>query len=263
MEYIKLIKETSNDFGNNASFAQKAIGNNKYIIFVFYNNITIFTINKNKATKIYVTSLRYKITQLKKNEIRENIFLTASNNEINIFKISKSMNDFICEEKIKIKPNDNLDFVKFSEYNEYIIGTISNNNIIRLWDINLKFSYLTIKLKDSLVFELFFNKNRNLIMIHSKDKNNNELLSIYNISLKNYIKSINLNVQGKIHEVSNSDFSKILYINEKYIELINTNEEKKEIKKLELNNEFIINEFFIKNKNIAFLSYIFIYSSLN
>ena len=69
-------------------------------------------------------------------------------------------------------------------------------------------------------------------MIHSRDKNNNELLSIYNISLKNYIKSIHINDLGKIYEISNSDFSNILYVNEKYIKLINTTEEKNGINPL-------------------------------
>ena len=253
MKDINDIKEVSIDFGNNVTFSQHAIGNNKYIIFVFNSKIHIYTIEKNKATKIYMKSFNYKITYLKLNEIHENIFLAASNNEINIFEIYKSINEFICEEKIKIKLNDNLDFVKFSEYNEYIIGTISNTNIIRLWDINLKFSFLTLKLKDSIVFELFFNKNKNLIMIHSKDKNNNELLSIYNISRKNYIKSIHINDLGKIYEISNSDFSNILYVNEKYIKLINTTEEKNGIKKLELNYEFINNVFYFKSINLLFL----------
>ena len=241
---MEFFKESSIDLGKNIPFIQNAIGNKRFIIFSFNNKIYIYILEKNKAKNIYMKSYPYKISQLKMNPINENIFLTVSNNEINIFEISKLKNVFICGEKIKLKVSDNLEFAKFSEFNENIVGTISNN-IIRIWDMNLKFSYLTIKLEDSIIVDFFFNRNENLIMIYSEDINNNELLSIYDILGKKYVKEISINEQGKIHEISSFDFLNILYVNTNYIELINTNDEKREIKKLELNYGLTSYDFFL------------------
>ena len=185
-------------------------GNRKYIIYSINYKIIFYSLDNGNAIKANEIIMNNKIKQLAMNEIYENIFLIRSIGEVNIFEISRLEDDYICKERIKIKSDDTFTYAKFSKYNKKMLGTISNDNLIRIWDIDLNFNYLTIKMEDFNINNIFFNQNKNTLMIYLNDKNNKHYFAyIYDISygtkLKKEIKRINPEI---IFEISEKDFIK-------------------------------------------------------
>ena len=231
-------------------------GNSKFIILSIYNKISIYVFENNESKKICEILGKDKIKNIKMNQKYENIFLTVSFEEVNIFEITKITNSYKCEEKIKIITKDNLNFAKFSEYNEKILGTLSNDKIIRLWNIDLKYNYLTIKYKSLFVVDLLFNKNNNLILIQLRDIKQHYFIYLYDILYGTKIKKIKeRNAEDTIFELSNSDFLNNLLVTEKYIEIMDLENEKIKDKILELNFGVCYDIFFFKKTQLLFLFY--------
>ena len=136
-------------------------------------------------------------------KIYNNIFLTVSRGAINLFEISKSNNNYELENKLTIETDDTIEFAKFSEYDEKIIGAVTNDNLVRLWNIDSNFNYIKIIPKCRFVTNLCFNKNKNVLIIQGYYLDNSYEIYIYDllygINIKNIIKR---NTYDFIYELS-------------------------------------------------------------
>ena len=120
-----------------------------------------------KANSKYIVSIKKVFNnlsmlinqQLEMHKIYDNVFLTVSKKDINLFEISETNNSYTLENKIRIETDSDITFAKFSECNEKIIGAVSDYNLVRLWNIDLNFNYITIKPECEIVKDLLFNKN--------------------------------------------------------------------------------------------------------
>ena len=225
--------------------------NSTYIVTIRNKKIEIFILENENLKKVCEKSDNSNIQRLEMNKIFYNIFLTVSSGIINIFEIKKSMNNYELKNKLRIETNDRIDNVKFSEYNEKIIGTISENNIIRLWNIDSTFNHITIKPEFKYVRNFIFNKNNNLLMIQAFNGNDDYEILIYDISYNiNAIKIIKRKQADYIYEISEENFEKIIFVNQFNIEFMDLNN-KAIYDKIDLNFKFDIDYiFFYKNINI-------------
>ena len=142
--------------------------NSKYIVSISplssplgYNefNIDILLFENNKIKKVFNNLSMLINQQLEMHKIYDNVFLTVSKKDINLFEISETNNSYTLENKIRIETDSDITFAKFSECNEKIIGAVSDYNLVRLWNIDLNFNYITIKPECEIVKDLLFNKN--------------------------------------------------------------------------------------------------------
>ena len=195
--------------------------NSKYIISINNEKINIFIFENNKLKNICVRRFNFKNQKIEMSKIYNNIFLTVSRGAINLFEISKSNNNYELENKLTIETDDTIEFAKFSEYDEKIIGAVTNDNLVRLWNIDSNFNYIKIIPKCRFVTNLCFNKNKNVLIIQGYYLDNSYEIYIYDllygINIKNIIKRNNFD---NIYELSEKDFQKILLINQKNIEFI-------------------------------------------
>ena len=162
--------------------------NRKYIISIDKNIINIYIFENNKIKKVLKEKFVLVNEGLELDKIYDNIFLTISRNIINIFEISESMNNYKLKNKIRIKENDNVRLAKFSEYNEKILGSVTDYNIVRLWNIDEKFNYITIKSKCKLINNLLFNKDENLLIIQGYCGHESYEIYTYDISYEIKVK---------------------------------------------------------------------------
>ena len=239
-------------------------GNSKYIILINYNQIIIYSIEQNNINKVYNKKYDFDINKINMNKIYENIFLITSDDACIIFEISKTNTNYTCEEKVKIITKDLINFAIFSDYNEKIIGTVSNKKIIRIWDIDSNFNNITIKPECVLVENLIFNHNKNLIIAQLFNKDTFYIIYIYNILYGiNIEKIIKRNNREFIFEVSDSNFDQLLFVNKKkkYIELMDFKDKENKGNKISLDlkeNDEIVkikNVFFYKNFQLLFIFY--------
>ena len=116
--------------------------NSKYIISIDQQKINIFTLKNNKIEKVCDKSFDFKAQKLETNKIYNNIFLTISHGLINIFEITEKENNYELENKLRIETKDSVEFAKFSEYNEKIVGAVSNYNIMSIKMIYMKYIFM-------------------------------------------------------------------------------------------------------------------------
>ena len=221
--------------------------NSKYIASIEDGKIQIFSFENNELIKVCEKSCRIDIKNIEISKIYYNIFLTVSLGIIDLFEIKNSEENYELDNKLRIETNDEINFAKFSEYNEKILGSISEGKIIRLWNIDSIFNYVTIRSKLSIVTDLIFNKNNSLLMIQGRNMNDSCEILIYDIlyNVKN-IKIIKRNQKDYIYEISEKNFEKIILVNQFYIEFMDL--DKKVIyKKIEIN---------LQIKYICFYKYI-------
>ena len=228
--------------------------NSKYIISIDQQKINIFTLKNNKIEKVCDKSFDFKAQKLEMNKIYNNIFLTISHGLINIFEITEKENNYELENKLRIETKDSVEFAKFSEYNEKIVGAVSNYNIMRLWNIDSNFNFITINLKCQFVEDFFFNQDKNLLMIQCNYKDDLYEIYIYDISYGiNLKKEIKRKSKDFIYEKSDKNFEKIIFINQEnieYMDVINN----RIYDKFELNLENEIDYIcFYKNIQLLFL----------
>lgn len=133
--------------------------NSKYIVSINEFNIDILLFENNKIKKVFNNLSMLINQQLEMHKIYDNVFLTVSKKDINLFEISETNNSYTLENKIRIETDSDITFAKFSECNEKIIGAVSDYNLVRLWNIDLNFNYITIKPECEIVKDLLFNKN--------------------------------------------------------------------------------------------------------
>ena len=213
--------------------------NSKYIVSINRYLIIIYIFEKNSIKKVYENKFKFKGEMLKMSKIYDNIFLIVSQGVINVFEISEEMN-YKPENKIRIETNDRIEFTKFSEYNEKIIGAVSDYNLIRLWNIDSNFNFLTIKINCDYVEDLIFNKNKNMIMIQANHDDNTFSIYIYDflydLKVKKVIKRKN---KDFIFEISEKNFEKIILVNQSNIEFMDLtkNNEIYDTIKLNLENQ--------------------------
>ena len=213
--------------------------NSKYIISINNEKINIFIFENNKLKNICVRRFNFKNQKIEMSKIYNNIFLTVSRGAINLFEISKSNNNYKLENKLTIETDDTIEFAKFSEYDEKIIGAVTNDNLVRLWNIDSNFNYIKIIPKCRFVTNLCFNKNKNVLIIQGYYLDNSYEIYIYDllygINIKNIIKR---NTYDFIYELSEKDFNKILLVNQENIEFMDvTRNEIYDKIKLNLKNE--------------------------
>ena len=221
--------------------------NSKYIASIEDGKIQIFSFENNELIKVCEKSCRIDIKNIEISKIYYNIFLTVSLGIIDLFEIKNSEENYELDNKLRIETNDEINFAKFSEYNEKILGSISEGKIIRLWNIDSIFNYVTIRSKLSIVTDLIFNKNNSLLMIQGRNMDDSYEILIYDIlyNVKN-IKIIKRNQKDYIYEISEKNFEKIILVNQFYIEFMDL--DKKVIyKKIEIN---------LQIKYICFYKYI-------
>ena len=221
--------------------------NSKYIASIEDGKIQIFSFENNELIKVCEKSCRIDIKNIEISKIYYNIFLTVSLGIIDLFEIKNSEENYELDNKLRIETNDEINFAKFSEYNEKILGAISEGKIIKLWNIDSIFNYVTIRSKLSIVTDLIFNKNNSLLMIQGRNMNDSYEILIYDIlyNVKN-IKIIKRNQKDYIYEISEKNFEKIILVNQFYIEFMDL--DKKVIyKKIEIN---------LQIKYICFYKYI-------
>ena len=231
-------------------------GNKQYIVYSSSRKIKIYFLEKNKTIEICTKACKSKIHQLTMNKIYENVFLALTIREIYLFEIVKLGDIYKYEERINIKTEDNFTFAKFSEYDANLLGTLSDDNLVRIWNIDSKFNILTIKYKNLYVMDLFFNQNKNFLMIQLGDDNDNYLVSIYDISYGTDTKKLlERNKAETIFEISESKFLKNLFVNKSYIEILDLEKEKDNILKKELNKENYNDIFFLKKTQLLILFY--------
>ena len=122
-------------------------------------NIDILLFENNKIKKVFNNLSMLINQQLEMHKIYDNVFLTVSKKDINLFEISETNNSYTLENKIRIETDRDITLAKFTECNEKIIGAVSDYNLVRLWNIDLNFNYITIKPECEIVKDLLFNKN--------------------------------------------------------------------------------------------------------
>ena len=170
--------------------------------------LEIFAFKNKELTKIYEKSCDEDIKDIEMSKIYYNIFLTISSEVIDIFQILYLDGNYKIENRLRIETNGKNNFAKFSEYNEKIIGVVSENNIIRLWNIDLTFNYVTIQTKFKDVKDLIFNESSNLLMVQGSNEDNSYEVVIYDISFGvKDIKIIKRKAEDYIYEIS----EKMLY----------------------------------------------------
>ena len=217
--------------------------NSKYIVSSENNELKIFAFKDKELTKIYEKSCDEDIKDIEMSKIYYNIFLTISSEVIDIFQILYLDGNYKIENKLRIETNGKNNFAKFSEYNEKIIGVVSENNIIRLWNIDLTFNYVTIKTKFMDVIDLIFNESSNLLMVQGSNEDNSYEVVIYDISFGvKDIKIIKRKAEDYIYEISEKNFEKIIFVNKFNIEF------------MDVNNNTIYKKFEL-NYNIQYICY--------
>ena len=209
--------------------------NSKYIVSSENNELEIFAFKDKELTKIYEISCDEDIKNIEMSKIYYNIFLTISSEVIDIFQILYLDGNYKIENRLRIETNGKNNFAKFSEYNEKIIGVVSENNIIRLWNIDLTFNYVTIQTKFKDVKDLIFNESSNLLMVQGSNEDNSYEVVIYDISFGvKDIKIIKRKAEDYIYEISEKNFEKIIFVNKFNIEFMDVNNNTI-YKKIELN----------------------------
>ena len=209
--------------------------NSKYIVSSEKKKLEIFAFKDKKLSKIYEISCDEDIKNIEMSKIYYNIFLTISSEVIDIFQILYSDGNYKIDNRLRIETNGKNNFAKFSEYNEKIIGVVSENNIIRLWNIDLTFNYVTIKTKFMDVIDLIFNESSNLLMVQGSNEDNSYEVVIYDISFGvKDIKRIKRKTEDYIYEISEKNFEKIIFVNDFNIEFMDVNNNLI-YKKIELN----------------------------
>ena len=226
-------EKTEIDIESNNKNIMKA--NSKYIVSSEKKKLEIFAFKNKELTKIYEISCDEDIKNIEMSKIYYNIFLTISSEVIDIFQILYSDGNYKIDNRLRIETNGKNNFAKFSEYNEKIIGVVSENNIIRLWNIDLTFNYVTIQTKFKDVKDLIFNESSNLLMVQGSNEDNSYEVVIYDISFGvKDIKRIKRKKEDYIYEISEKNFEKIIFVNEFNIEFMDVNNNLI-YKKIELN----------------------------
>ena len=201
--------------------------NNKYIVSIeeFYINIFIF--EKNDIKKIYEQTCETRHEKLEMNKIYDNIFLIVSPGIINLFEIINENNNYRLENKLRIEAIDRIEIAKFSEYNEKLIGAVSENNIVRVWSIDSNFNYINFKPKLLKNLNLFFNHNSNLLLLQGNYKDNSFGIFIYDISYGiNVQNEIKRTKKDFIFEISEKNFEELILVNQSSIDFMNLKDEK-------------------------------------
>ena len=177
--------------------------NNKYIISIDDIQINISIFQNNEIKNVFNKSFKFLHNQLELSKIYDNIFLTISGKVINIFEISESMNNYELENKLRIEAKDDIIFAKFSEHNEKIIGAVSENNVVRLWNIDSNFNFITIKPKCDFVKDFLFNKDKNLLIIQGYYLDHSYEIYVYDIKYEiKTKKTIKRKNKDYIYEIS-------------------------------------------------------------
>ena len=216
-------EKTEIDIESNNKNIMKA--NSKYIVSSENNELKIFAFKDKELTKIYEISCDEDIKNIEMSKIYYNIFLTISSEVIDIFQILYLDGNYKIENRLRIETNGKNNFAKFSEYNEKIIGVVSENNIIRLWNIDLTFNYVTIQTKFMDVIDLIFNESSNLLMVQGSNEDNSYEVVIYDISFGvKDIKRIKRKTEDYIYEISEKNFEKIMFVNKFNIEFMDANQ---------------------------------------
>ena len=226
-------EKTEIDIESNNKNIMKA--NSKYIVSSEKKKLEIFAFKDKKLSKIYEKSINTNIKDIEMSKIYYNIFLTISSEVIDLFEILYPDGNYEINNKLRIETNGNNNFAKFSEYNEKIIGIVSENNIIRLWNIDLTFNYVTIQTKFKDVKDLIFNESSNLLMVQGSNEDNSYEVVIYDISFGvKDIKIIKRKAEDYIYEISEKNFENIIFVNDFNIEFMDVNKNLI-YKKIELN----------------------------
>jgi len=206
---------------------QNVKANNKYIVSIeeFYINIFIF--EKNDIKKIYEQTCETRNEKLEMNKIYDNIFLIVSPGIINLFEIINENNNYRLENKLRIEAIDRISIAKFSEYNEKLIGAVSENNIVRVWSIDSNFNYINFKPKLLKNLNLFFNHNSNLLLLQGNYKDNSFGIFIYDISYGiNVQNEIKRTKKDFIFEISEKNYEELILVNQSSIDFMNLKDEK-------------------------------------
>ena len=151
--------------------------NNKYFIYFSFSYIIIFSlIEKKEILKFNINNLS--LVYITVHPLYENVFLTIENNNfLQIWEISS--NEKQCYEKIKIKSK--CKYAKFSPVNEFMLATLSFNDI-KIWQLDQPFCIFTIKLPfNNNIRNINFSLNGKYIYYYNK---NNLTIYLFNINKK-------------------------------------------------------------------------------
>jgi len=213
--------------------------NLKYIIRYNFNKKAIEIFNIEKQDYIFSENIEDSFPQIELSEFYYDIFLTASNYDIKIWKIFEKEKEVKIQTTINLEKNkENFCFAKFSSINEKVILTVSNDLSIKIWNLEKIFYISEIKdIPQKIKNVIFSLNNESIIGLYS-----NQEFYIYDI---NHKKAINQIHKNHILYSNFIDSENVLIINSENIEVYNYKENKS---KRTINHQYNYNnKYYYKN----------------
>lgn len=162
--------------------------NSKYLIRLLdLKKIQAFIIDKNEYINLNNESDKFKSIEFNPNY--EDIFLSVSSFFLKIWEINEKQKNI--ENKMTIYFTDNsveINFAKFSPFNEKKIFSISENNLIQVWNMENIFNTFELEIdKKMIIKDIICSLEESIIAIL-----NDNFILIYNILFKKYEKKIKI-----------------------------------------------------------------------
>ena len=129
-------------------------GNNSYIIFINNNLfVSVYDIQNKKAIETNSCS-----SIIKMHPKYDNIFILAEKNTAKVYEVTQKSLE--CKERIKVKGyNKSITLVEFSEYDDKIFGTFSDDLTLKIWKMDRAFCICNILLTNKISDFQFYNES--------------------------------------------------------------------------------------------------------